>query len=380
MYSFCAFAGVEFKPIWSVEGNTTDGKATIYKTSVPAGLHFLELFNSSTSARYVPAREPNGNVELDQNNYASRAASWLPAVAFGMATLVTNGSYIDTHGQNISINRGGMFDQYAVGVGGPANNFDPAVSYWAQAKPRGGGASTYTIPSGMVIGKPSSAQAPQLALGGKDGFVFMMHTHAWGSWVYEIASTATARGAAAGGGTTVKFGEGGFQEARGTGSPTAGGGSFYLSHRKEFLDVAGEWYLDSASNTLSLAVAAGTQPPAGLIAPVVQQLFALEGSQAAPVTHVRLSALTFKHAAPTYMEKSAVGSGGDYSLFRGGVVHLNGTENCTVDHSLFDAIGGNGIFLTDYNRHALITANEMRHIGENGVAMRGSTDWVDGEN
>ena len=32
----------------------------------------------------------------------------------------------------------------------------------------------------------------------------------------------------------------------------------------------------------------------------------------------------------------------------------------------------------DFNRHALISANEMRHIGENGVAMRGSTDWVDG--
>ena len=76
-----------------------------------------------------------------------------------------------------------MFDQYAIGVGGPADNFKPATSYWAQAHPRGGGASTYTIPSGMVVGKPSGA-APQLAAGGKDGYVFMMHTHAWGSWVY----------------------------------------------------------------------------------------------------------------------------------------------------------------------------------------------------
>jgi hypothetical protein len=50
----------------------------------------------------------------------------------------------------------------------------------------------------------------------------------------------------------------------------------------------------------------------------------------------------------------------------------------TVDHSLFDSVGGNGIFLTDFNRHALISANEMRHIGENGIGMRGSTDWVDG--
>ena len=78
------------------------------------------------------------------------------------------------------------------------------------------------------------------------------------------------------------------------------------------------------------------------------------------------------------MEEYAVGSGGDYSLYQGGVVHMNGTTNCTIDHNLFDAIGGNGVFLTDFNRHGLIAANEMRHIGENGVAMRGSTDWVDG--
>ena len=60
----------------------------------------------------------------------------------------------------------------------------------AQAHPRGGGASTYTIPSGMVVRKPSAEAAaatdaeqnappPTLQPGGKDGFVFMMHTHAW---------------------------------------------------------------------------------------------------------------------------------------------------------------------------------------------------------
>ena len=35
---------------------------------------------------------------------------------------------------------------------------------------------------------------------------------------------------------------------------------------------------------LYLAVAAGDKPPAELVAPVVQQLFVVEGSHAAPVT------------------------------------------------------------------------------------------------
>ena len=36
-----------------------------------------------------------------------------------------------------------------MGVGGPANNFVPAISYWAQPKPHGGGANTYDIPEGV---------------------------------------------------------------------------------------------------------------------------------------------------------------------------------------------------------------------------------------
>ena len=55
---------------------------------------------------------------------------------------------------------------------------------------------------------------------------------------------------------------------------------------------------------------------------MVKRLFSLEGSQGTPVSRVRLSALTFKHAAPTYMDEYAVGSGGDYSLYQGGVVHI----------------------------------------------------------
>ena len=113
-----------------------------------------------------------------------------------------------------------MFDQYYMGVGGPADNFVPSISYWAQAAPRGGGASTYTIPSGMVVAKEQ-----KLAAGGNDGFVFMMQTHAWGSWVYEIGETVTNTD----GSTKLTFGKGGQQEARGTGSPQTGGGSYYLS-------------------------------------------------------------------------------------------------------------------------------------------------------
>jgi hypothetical protein len=43
--------GVAFAGTWTATGNTPDNTATIYTTPVPKGLAFLELFNTSTSAR-----------------------------------------------------------------------------------------------------------------------------------------------------------------------------------------------------------------------------------------------------------------------------------------------------------------------------------------
>ena len=61
------------------------------------------------------------------------------------------------------------------------------------------------------------------------------------------------------------------------------------------------------------------------------------------------------------MQDYTVPSGGDYAVHRGGAVHLNGTANCTVDHTFFDAVGGNAVWLTDYNRNASIAVRGTIH-------------------
>lgn len=119
------------------------------------------------------------------------------------------------------------------------------------------------------------------------------------------------------------------QEARG-GSGGCGTGSFYLSHRKEFLDFPGEWYLDESAAKLYTVVATGDAPPATVYAPQIEVLFQVDGTQETPVKDVRISSLTLRHAAPTYMANYSVGSGGDYSVHRAGAITLIGTENVTV--------------------------------------------------
>ena len=68
-----------------------------------------------------------------------------------------------------------------------------------------------------------------------------------------------------------------------------------------------------------------SQPPASVVAGCA--VFKLDGTQESPVKDVRISSLTLRHAAPTYMANYSVGSGGDYSVHRGGAVTMVGTEN-----------------------------------------------------
>ena len=43
------------------------------------------------------------------------------------------------------------------------------------------------------------------------------------------------------------------------------------------------------------------------------------------------------------MEKWGVPSGGDWSLYRGAAVFIEGTENVIVDSCLFKRVDGNGL-------------------------------------
>ena len=106
----------------------------------------------------------------------------------------------------------------------------------------------YAIPSAVVT-PPDSLSNASLLSAQPGGFAFMMHVHAWGSWVFELNGSVTN----ASGYTWTQFGKGGQQEARGNGGN--GGGAFYLSHRRELLDNAGEWFQDVTTDTLYVATA-----------------------------------------------------------------------------------------------------------------------------
>jgi hypothetical protein len=71
-------------------------------------------------------------------------------------------------------------------------------------------------------------------------------------------------------------------------------------------------------------------------------LVRLVGAAHDPVRRVSFEGLTFRHAEPTTMRQYMVPSCGDWSIFRGGAVMVDGgAEQLSFHQNVFDSLGGN---------------------------------------
>ena len=71
-------------------------------------------------------------------------------------------------------------------------------------------------------------------------------------------------------------------------------------------------------------------------------LVRLAGAAHDPVRRVSFEGLTFRHAEPTTMRQYMVPSCGDWSIFRGGAVMVDGgAEQLSFHQNVFDSLGGN---------------------------------------
>ena len=62
----------------------------------------------------------------------------------------------------------------------------------------------------------------------------------------------------------------------------------------------------------------------------------------------------------------------------GAAIFVQGAENILVQSCLFDSPGGNGLFLSNYVRDAVIEGNEFVWVGDNAIVAVGSTQLIDG--
>jgi len=191
-------------------------------------------------------------------------------------------------------------------------------------------------------------------------YIHAMHTALWGDMHWIVTGKKSD-------GTLIE--EGGWQNNR----PSPKHPAYRMVENVfEELDAPGEWFLDQSANKLYCIPETGTDLNNALIETVrLAHLFEFNGTIEHPVKNITLKGMVFRHTKRTFMENREPLLRSDWTTYRGGAVLFNGAENCSVLDAEFDQVGGNAVFVNNYNRNILIRGCHIHDAGANGVAFVG---------
>jgi hypothetical protein len=192
------------------------------------------------------------------------------------------------------------------------------------------------------------------------GYYHAMHPALWGDFTWRITGKDTNN--------QVKL-EGGWQNNRGA---AAHWQLRFVENIFEELDAPGEWFLNSKTHTLYF------YPPAGLDlknavveATRLRTLVEFRGDERHPVKWITLRGLIFRQAARTVMDTREPLVRSDWAIYRGGAIFFNGAEDCALEDSFIDQVGGNAVFVNNYNRRVTVRGTQIAKAGASGICFVG---------
>ncbi|WDE98959.1 right-handed parallel beta-helix repeat-containing protein [Lentisphaera profundi] len=197
------------------------------------------------------------------------------------------------------------------------------------------------------------------------GYIHAMHLHRWGGYHYRITGK-DAKG-------EVTY-EGGWQNNRQMGM-----------HKKfrmvenifEELDAPGEWFHNAKTSTLYYMPAPGVDLTKAKLEVVrLRHLVEFQGSQEKPVKQIAIQGFTLRHTARTFMDCKEPLLRSDWAIYRGGAFLLTGTEDVSLLDCEFDQVGGNAIFVNNYNRRVQVKGCHIHDAGASGVCFVGDPKAV----
>jgi hypothetical protein len=192
------------------------------------------------------------------------------------------------------------------------------------------------------------------------GYIHAMHRAHWGGYHYRITGVNDL-------GDVVY--DGGWQNNRQMGMHKE---HRYVENIAEELDAPGEWFHDGVAGTLSYHPPAGMDLARATIEVVrLRHLIEFKGTD-----HVTLRGFVFRHAARTFMDVKEPLLRSDWTIYRGGALLFEHTEDCTVEDCEFDQLGGNAIFVNNYNRRVRIVGCDIHDTGASAVAFVGDPKSV----
>ncbi|WFB62186.1 PDZ domain-containing protein [Sphingobacterium sp. WM] len=144
----------------------------------------------------------------------------------------------------------------------------------------------------------------------------------------------------------------------------------------EELDSENEWYLDSENSTLYLNFGDKNPNDFEFEAPVLESLISIQGNEDEPIRNVHIEGIKFIHTVPTFMKTTEPLLRSDWTIYRQAAVRIEGAENCSVSNSDFTDLGGNAVFISNYNRNVRIKGNLFERIGAGAINFVGDPDAV----
>ncbi|PVD52758.1 peptide-binding protein [Terrimonas sp.] len=226
----------------------------------------------------------------------------------------------------------------------------------------------YDSSARVFHGTAANAIAPERVKKWKNpvgGYIHALHAHEWGGFHYRIT------GADSSGDLQM---EGGWQNNR----PNKMHEQYrFVENIFEELDATGEWWLDRNKNLLyyyppkAIDIAKAT-----IIVARLKNSIELKGTETKPLKNIRISGIHFTHNERSFMDTKEPLLRSDWTIYRGGVILMDGTEHCKISDCVFEGIGGNAIMVSNYNKHDTITGCHIYNTGANAVCFIGDTKAV----
>ena len=226
----------------------------------------------------------------------------------------------------------------------------------------------YDSSARIFHGTAADAIAPERVKKWKDpvgGYIHALHAYEWGGFHYRIT------GADSDGKLQM---EGGWQNNR----PNEMHKEFrFVENIFEELDAPGEWWFDKNKHILYY------YPPKNVdVRNAVVEVSHLKnsieckGTVENPLRNIQFTHLNFAHNERTFMDTKEPLLRSDWTIYRGGTLLFDGTENCSVKDCVFEGIGGNAIMFSNYNRGDTVKGCHIYNTGANAVCFIGDTKAV----
>ena len=200
------------------------------------------------------------------------------------------------------------------------------------------------------------------------GYLRALHSQSWGGWdeIFTGKNGTTI--------TTQWVGDHGRTDYPGPNATYR-----LVENIFEELDAAGEWFYRKSTGELFFWPPAGTNLSTATIELASQDevLRFVGASMANVVKYVQFDGMTFTHTYRTLFSKTygvdtfEMVTMSDWAITRAGTVFMQNAENIRIANCFFDQIGGNGVFISGYNKNHVIFNNVFIDAGASCVAIMG---------